>query len=321
MLKVYLDSKNTKKRYDVSELVTETKITSYHEFTAGKLDFTLKKDSIVVYHEGDAVSVYDDDLPMFYGYVFTKTANEKKEIQTVAYDQLRYLKAKDSYEFIGKSLVEIITTIANYYQLKVGYIEETGYKTPYYYHEDESMLDIIDYHLQQTKILTGREFIFYDNFGKLSLRNVEDLLCKYVIGVESLAGSYSYKTDIDGETYNVIKLVRPNKATGGSDVYLARDNDTIKRWGLLQYYEVMDENLNAEQIKEYLKVLATYHNKVFRTLSLEALGIPEMRGGSTVYIDIPAIGDININKYLIVDQVTHTYKNSKHTMSLELKVR
>lgn len=321
MLKIYLDSKNQQKRYDISELVTEAKITSYLEKNAGKLEFTLKKDSVVVYHEGDAVSVYDDDTPMFYGYIFTKTANEKKEIQTVAYDQLRYLKAKDSHEFIGKSLKEIIATIANYYQLTIGYIEETGYTTPYYYHEDESMLDIIDYHVSQAKIMTGNEYIFYDDFGKLAVRNVEDLLCKYVIGVESLAGTYTYKTDIDSETYNVIKLVRPNKTTGGADVYLAKDDDTIKRWGLLQYYEKLDENLNAEQIKEYLKLLATYHNKVFRTLSLEALGIPTMRGGSTVYLDIPYIGDISINKYLIVDQVTHNYKNSEHKMSLELTVR
>ncbi len=309
------------KRYDVSELVTEAKIVSYLENTAGKLDFTLIKDSIVVFHEGDAVSVYDDDIPMFYGYVFTKTANEKKEIQGIAYDQIRYLKAKDSYEFIGKSLTEIINTIANYYQLKVGYLADTSYKTPYYYHEDESMLDIIDYHLKQAELQNIKRYIFYDDFGKLALRNVEDLLCEYVIGVSSLAGSYSYKTDIDSETYNVIKLVKPDEVTGGSDVYLAKDDDTIKLWGLLQYYEVLDENLNEEQIKEYLELLATYHNKVFRTLSLEALGIPTLRGGSTVYIDIPAIGDIDINKYLIVDQVTHTYKNSEHKMSLELKVR
>ncbi len=321
MLNVFIDSQNQRKRYDITELIKDPKITSYRSNTAGRFDFTLRKDSIVVYHEGDEVTAYDDDIPMFKGYVFTKTANDKKEIQTVTFDQIRYLKAHDSFEFIGKSLKDIITTIANYFQLQVGYIEDTGYAVPYYYHEDESMLDIINYHLNQAKILTGKELVFFDDFGKLSVRYAEDLLCKYVIGVESLAGGYSYKTDIDGETYNVIKLARPNKATGGSDIYLARDADTIKRWGVLQRYEIVDENLNAEQIKEYLKLLATYHNKVFRTLSLEALGISTMKGGSTVYIDIPSIGDININKYLIVNQVTHTYKKSDHKMSLELVVR
>lgn len=321
MVKVYLDSKNQNKRYDVSELVTEVKVTSEFKSSAGKLDFTLIKDSIVIFHEGDAVSVYDDELPIFYGYVFTKTANEKREIQTVAYDQLRYLKAKDSLEFFNASVTDVINTIAKYLQLEVGEITQTGYKTPYYYHENESFLDIIDYHLQQAKLLDGTEYVFYDDFGKLTLSKAEDLLSNYVIGNDSLATSYSYKTDIDSNTYNVIKLIQPNKETGGGDVYLAKDDDTIKRWGMLQYYEKMDENLNAEQIKEYLKTLATYHNKVFRTLSLEALGIPGLRGGSTLFFDIPNIGDIAIDKYLIVDKVTHTYKSDQHTMSLELTVR
>jgi hypothetical protein len=321
VLSLYLDSKNQQKRYDVTELIIDAKITSHRDNTAGKLEFTLIKDNIVIFHEGDVVTAYDDALPMFKGYVFTKTANEKREIQAACYDQLRFLKAHDSFEFIGKNLKDIITQIANYFQLRTGYITDIPDAVPYYYHEDESMLDIIDYHMQQAKIMTGAEYVFYDSFGELTLRRAEDLLSKYVIGVESLAGSYQYKTDIDSSTYNVIKLIRPNKATGGADVYLARDNETVKRWGLLQKYEVVDENLNAEQIKEYLKLLATYHNKVFRTLSLEALGVPEIRGGSTIYVDIPAIGDININKYLIVDQVTHTYKGSEHTMSLELEVR
>lgn len=321
MYKIYLDSKSLKKRLDITEIVPEVNISFYKRGTASKLEFTVLKDEIISYGEGDAVYFYDDELPVFKGYVFTKIQNEKKEIKTVAYDQLRYLKAKQSFEFIGKSLAEIIKIVANYLQLNVGYIEEVAYKTPYHYHEDESCFDIIDYHVGQAMIQTGVELVFYDDFGELTLRKADDLVSEYVIGVESFTTGYSYKTDIDNDTYNIIKLVLPNKETGKGDVFMAKDDNTIKRWGMLQYYEVMNENLNKAQIKEYLKRLFSYHNKLFRTLKLDAIGAPGIRGGSTIFIDIPNIGDISINKSLLVDTVVHKFRSNDHTMSLEMEVR
>lgn len=321
MLKMYLDSKNQNKRYDISEIVPSADIAFYKKGTASKLDFTVLKDSVVVYHEGDTVYFYDDDIPIFKGYIFTKSINDKKEIKTTAYDQLRYLKAKQSFEFIGKSLTDIIKIVATYFELKVGYIQETTYKTPYYYHEDESGFDIISYHISQAMIQTGVELVFYDDFGELTLRKADDLVSNSVLGNESFTTGYDYKTDIDSNTYNIIKLILPNKNTGKGDVYMAKDDNNLKRWGTLQYYEVMDENLNAAQIKEYLKLLLSYHNKVFRTLKLNAIGIAGIRGGSTIHIDIPDLGDISLSKSLLVDSVTHKYRNNDHTMSLEMEVR
>ncbi len=321
MYKIYIDSKIMNKRYDISELATDISISFHRIGTASKLEFSLVKDDIISYGEGDCVLFYDDNIPVFKGYVFTKVSNEKKVIKTTCYDQLRYLKAKDSFQFKGESLKEIIERIANRFKLSVGSIEDIGYTTPYYNHEDESLLDIITYHIQQAIVLKGTLINFYDDFGKLTVKSASKMVSKYVIGYESLAQGYSYKTDIDSDTYNLIKLVRPNEATKKAEVFQKQDSDKIKRWGTLQYYEVMDENLNDAQILDYLKQLFEYHNKVFRSLSIDAIGIPGLRGGHTVYIDIPNIGDISVNKYLIVDSVTHKYKNNNHTMSLELTVR
>jgi hypothetical protein len=321
MYKIYIESKNTNKKYNISKLVTDISYTSYMSGTATKLEFTLIKDNVIVYHEGDAVSFYDNEIPIFYGYVFTKSINEKKEIKTSCYDQLRYLKSKQSFEFKGTSLKEIIETIANYFKLNVGYIENVDYKTSYRYHEDESIFDIIDYHVNQAMISTKRQIVFYDDFGKLSLKYAEDLATKYIIGVESVATSYEYKTDIDNETYNTIKFIRPNSAKKNADLYLAEDVDNVKKWGVLQYYQVFDENVNIEQLKEYLKMFFNYHNKTSRSLTIDAIGIPGLRGGSTVCINIPDIGDISITKLLLIDKVSHKYKNNDHTMNLELIVR
>lgn len=321
MYELYVNSKNQNKRYNITKIV-ESVNTSFHRIgTASKMEFPVLKDNIVIYHEGDCVEFYDDGEPAFKGYVFTKTINEKNEIKTVIYDQLRYLKAKQSYAFKGESLKQIITIIANQFKLQVGEIEDIPYTTPYIYHEDESLFDIITYHINQAKLQLGTEINFFDNFGKLTVKRADNMISKYKIGIGSFASGYNYKTDIDSNTYNFIKLVQPNKSTGKADLYLAESEENIKRWGVLQYYEVMNENLNAAQIKEYLKLLFHYSNKVFRSLKLEAVGIPGLRAGNTIYIDIPTIGDISINKALLIDSVTHKYKNSDHTMSLEMVVR
>ena len=321
MYKLYVNSKNQNKRYDISEITTDVSIAFVRTGTATKMDFTVLKDNIVVYHEGDSVEFYDEDIPVFKGYIFTKTINEKNEIKTVAYEQLRYLKAKQSYAFKGETLKQIITIIANQLKLQVGEIEDIQYRTPYYYHEDKGLFDIITHHVSQAKLQAGTEINFFDDFGKLTVKRADNMISKYKIGVESFATGYNYKTDIDSETYNLIKLVRPNKSTGKADLYIAKNEENIKKWGVLQYYEVMNENLNAAQIKDYLNLLFNYSNKVFRTLSLEAIGIPGLRAGNTIYIDIPTIGDISINKSLLIDSVKHKYKNSEHTMSLEMVVR
>lgn len=321
MYKIFINSKNQNKRYDITDIVESVNISFHRIGTASKMDFSILKDNVVIYHEGDCVEFYDEGIPFLKGYVFTKTINEKNEIKTIAYDQLRYLKAKQSYAFKGESLKQIITIIANQFKLQVGEVEDIPYTTPYIYHEDESLFDIITYHVNQAKLLLGTEINFFDDFGKLTVKRADNMISKYKIGVNSFVSGYNYKTDIDANTYNVIKLVQPNKATGKADVYMAQSEENIKKWGMLQYYEVMNENLNAAQIKEFLKLFFNYSNKVFRTLNLEAIGISGLRAGNTIPVDIPTIGDVDINKALLIDLVTHKYKNSDHTMSLEMAVR
>lgn len=327
MYKLLIDSKVAQKRFDVSSITTEISIKFERIGTATKFEFTLIKDDIAIFHEGDAVSFYDNEIPIFYGYIFTKSKDNEEVIKVSCYDQLRYLKAKDSEEFIGSSAGDVIKILANKFQLTVGKIVGTGYKIPYQYHEDESLFDMITYHLQQAKINTNTEYNFYDNFGQLTLDKAEDMVIKNcIIGTGDIATNkiitkYTYKTDIDKNTYNQIKIVRPNEATKKGDVYESIDPETIKKWGLLQYYEVVDENLNEAQIIEYKKLLFEYYNKVSRTLTLSCIGFTGLRAGNTVYLNIPNIGDISLDKAVLIDSVSHKYKNSDHTMELELTVR
>ena len=56
----------------------------------GKLTFSVVKDEIINFTEGNSVSLKVDGQPMFYGFVFSKQRDKTNNIKVVAYDQMRY---------------------------------------------------------------------------------------------------------------------------------------------------------------------------------------------------------------------------------------
>ena len=307
--------------YEVSTVIKgDVTLATQRIGSPARLDFTLIKDYTAAYHEGDPVMFAVDEEVVFRGFVFSKRKNDKGEIQTTCYDQLRYLKAHQTYNWENYSLADAVRHIAEDFQLTVGELPDTGYRLPYGHYQDQSLLDIIVDYQQRTTIADGVIWNFFDEDGLLMLRKAEDMQSRYVIGDESLATGYTYETTIDKETYNQIKLVRPNEETGRADVYVALSEESIGKWGLLQLYEVVDKELNAAQIQEMVQQRLGFHNRVFRTLTLQAVGIPSIRAGVIIYVDLPMLGDISLSQRLLVDKATHKFGANMHTMSLDMEV-
>lgn len=288
----------------------------------GKLTFSLIKAGDLSFHEGNTVRFSVNGILVFFGYIFSKSKDRWGVIEVTAYDQLRYLKANESYCFKGFTAGQIIERIANQFNLVTGTLEDTGYAIPSLIQEDKSCLDTISKAVDLTTANTGKVFVFFDDGGKLSLRLAENLMTNIIIGSQSLLTDYTYKTDIDSDTYNQIKLVRPNKKTGKGEVVLFRDSETIDKWGLLQKYEKVDEEVNVAQMAEQAQFMLKYYNRVSRTLSAEAIGAPELiplRAGAMIMINVPDLGDISLSKYVLLDKVDHTFENETHTISIETK--
>ena len=250
--------------------------------TPGSLTFTCLEDSGVAIPEGSSVEFSVEGVKMFKGYIFTAERNKDGEVSYTARDQLRYLKANASYLFQNMTLPQIIGQIAADFGLKVGAMEDAGYAFPYLDKENEGCLDIIFDALAQTIVQTGKIYNFYDNCGELCLTEAKNMFITTLLGDKSLVTDYTYKRDIDSNTYNRVKLVRKNKNSGRTDAYIHEDSDTIKKWGLLQYYDEVDENLNEAQIDEMCRQYLQYYNRVLQTLSLDSIGIPGLRGSSAI---------------------------------------
>lgn len=313
------DRFGTKKIFECRDITQSVSFTTNRTSSPGVLKFELLKSGDISFQEGDPVRFTVDGTPVFYGYVFTKEKTRWGEISVTCYDQLRYLKANQSYSFVGMTAGDIIRQIAKDFNLKVGTIEDTGYKIPSLVCNNKECLDSISKAVQITTVNTKKVFVFFDDSGLLTLREAAGMKQGVVLGDKSLVTDYTYTTDIDKDTYNLIKLVRPNEETGKGDVYESKDSGTIGRWGLLQYYDVVDEQMNPAQIQSQAKTMLAYYNRTLRTLKLECLGVPGLRAGQMVFINIPELGDISLSKYAMLERVEHSFENESHTMQIETR--
>lgn len=310
-------NKSSGKIWECSNSVTTVSWETNRTDSPGKLTFTIIKSGDLSFTEGDVVRFSVDGQLQFYGWVFTKSKDRWGQIDVTCYDRLRYFKANASYAFYGQTAGAIIQQIAGDLQVDVGTIASTGYAIPSLVEEDQSCLDIIGSAVQQTLLNTGDIYVFYDDGNGVALRRPEDMISNVVIGEKSLLLDYTYKTDIDEQTYNSIKLARPNEDTGMADVFVAQDSSTIAQWGLLQLYQTIDGDVNDAQAKAQASASLQYYNRRMRTLSVESLGVPGLRAGQMVLMKVPYLGDINLDQYVLLEKVTHTWENEVHTMKFE----
>lgn len=304
---------------DYANVTEEAELTTNRFDSPAKLSFTCLENGPAAIVEGSSVELTADGVKLFKGYVFSAERDENGKTSYVAYDQLRYLKASASYTFENVTLEEIVKKIAADFGLKTGVLEETGYVFTCLIKENESCLDIIFDTLSETIRQTGRIFNFYDDYGALTITEAKNMLVTTLVGDNSLITGYTYKRDIDSDTYNRVKLVRKNEETGRNDVYVHEDAEMIKSWGLLQYCDEVDKNMNEAQIDEMCKMYLQYYNRVLQTISFDAIGIPGIRAGTILPVKIGAVDDLSAPRLLLAEKVTHNFEPDSHTMSIEVK--
>lgn len=310
-------AKGSGKVWDVASVTQTASWTTNRTGSPGTFKFTVNKAGGLAFFEGDVVRFSVDGQLQFYGWVFTKVKNRWDEIEVTCYDRLRYLKANASYAFYGQKAGDMIRQIAEDFQLTTGGLADTGYAIPSFIKEDETVLDMIGEAVQQTLLNTGKIFVFYDDGNGLALTEAADMISNVMIGERSLLTEYEYKTDIDEQTYNSVKLARPNEQTGRMDVFVAQDSANVGQWGLLQLYQTVDGDVNDAQMKAQAEASLAYYDRRMRTIRVNALGVPGLRAGQMVLMKVPGLGDINLDQYVLLEKVTHTWENDLHTMEFE----
>lgn len=283
--------------------------------TATTLTFKVVKDATLNFTEGDSVRLKVDGEKVFYGFVFQKKRNKDGIITVTAYDQLRYLKNKDTYVYSNKTASEVVQMLAKDFNLQCGTMEDTKFKIESRVEDNQALFDIIQNALDLTLQNKKEMYVLYDDFGKLTLKNIGNMKVGILID-EDTGENFDYTSSIDGETYNKIKLVYNNEKTGKRETYIAQDSSHINQWGVLQYFETIDEKTNG---KAKADALLSLYNQKTRNLTIKgAFGDVRVRAGTLVAVSLN-LGDIIANSFLLVEQAKHTFSESLHTMDLTLR--
>lgn len=301
----------------------------------GQLDFTVVKDNStdsgeyadLDFTEGDVVRLVVDGNEIFYGFVFTKKRTKEGNISVTAYDQLRYFKNKDTYVYEDKTASEVVWMIVNDHFIidkdnpdeepvvNVGIIEDTGFKIKTRIEKSTSLFDIVQNALDITVQNTQKMFVLYDDFGKITLKNIESMKLDVLIDEET-AEDFDYSSSIDSDTYNRIKLTYDNDKTGTRDVYMAQHGENMNWWGILQFFEELQEGEDGQAKADAL--LSLYNQKT-RNLSIKnAFGDFRVRGGSLIPV-ILDLGDMKLQNYMLVEKCKHEIKDGVHLMNLTLR--
>lgn len=280
----------------------------------GKLTFKLIQDDILNISEGNAVVLKDGDSNIFYGFIFTIKRDESKSVSVTAYDQMRYLKNKATYQYT-KTASELLKTIAKDFELSVGEIEDTEYVIPSRLEDGKTLIDILQTSLDLTVQNTGEMYVLYDDFGALRITAIENMAVGILIDSET-AQSYDYESSIDNQTYNQIKLYYDNEDTGKREIYIAKDSEHINEWGLLQYYESIDKGENGKSKADSL--LSLYNAKTKSLKVKKVIGDNRVRAGSMVAVQLE-LGDMTVNNWMLVESCEHEYKENEHWMDLTLR--
>lgn len=289
--------------------------TTERKGSPGKLIFKVHLDDSLDITEGNAVRLKWNGANIFYGFIFSKKMDKERIITVTAYDQLRYLKNKDTYVYENKTAGEVIQMIATDFQLQTGSIEDTGFKIASRVEDNQTLFDIIQNALDLTLQNQSYMYVMYDDFGKLTLKGLDNMRLNLLIDEET-GQNFDYQSSIDENTYNRIKLIYDNEDTGQRDVYIAQDSNNMNAWGVLQYYDTLQKGENGQAKVDAL--LSLYNKKTRKLTIKDAFGDTRVRAGSMVVV-IMDLGDVKLQNLMLVETCKHTFKLDEHTMELKLR--
>ena len=305
--------------YDITNLASEIEYTTELEGQAGKLTFILPQDPLenLVLTNGSNVVFLNDDVGIFYGYVFTLGTDATDDYKVTCYDQLRYWKNEEVYITKNQTASEIFEKICIENKIKYEIVTPTTYVPEPYVHSKKTLYQIVERGLQLANIAQNKQYFIKDNYGTLQWTELMQEKTNLILGDGSLVIDYAYEISIDSDTANNIKFTRNNEATGKIDSWIIKDSATQQRWGKLQFLQEVDESVSDAAIQDLGLKLLRLKNRETKTLKLEALGIDGLYAGSGFTIKLDKLG---INEAMWVKSATHNYSKDIHTMSLEVFV-
>lgn len=306
--------------YDMSELVGKVTWGGRKGSAARYVTVTLLDDdgwkharSGIDVTRGNQCAFYWEGKELFRGILMQQKQSEKKTMSVKAYDNGIYLaNNKDTFNYTNKKASEIFVDICNRFQLPYTTVADTGYIIPELPKPKTTALDAILDALSLTFKATGIRYYVMSSGGKLSLIRRRENLLQWVIETGVNLESYDYSVSIE-KIKTRIKLLSKEDTV----VAEAANAELEKLIGVFQDIDKPDDNMEQANITDMVKAMLDEQSLPDKSLSISALGLPDVISGIGVFVTIKELG---ISKSFYIDEDTHTFEGNHHMMKLKLNL-
>lgn len=306
--------------YDMSELVGKVTWGGRKGSAARYVTVTLLDDdgwkharSGIDVTRGNQCAFYWEGKELFRGVLMQQKQSEKKTMSVKAYDNGIYLaNNKDTFNYTNKKASEIFVDICNRFQLPYTTVADTGYVIPELPKPKTTALDAILDALSLTFKATGIRYYVMSSGGKLSLIRRRENLLQWVIETGVNLESYDYSVSIE-KIKTRIKLLSKEDTV----VAEAANAELEKLIGVFQDIDKPDDNMEQANITDMVKAMLDEQSLPDKSLSISALGLPDVISGIGVFVTIKELG---ISKSFYIDEDTHTFEGNHHMMKLKLNL-
>lgn len=303
------------KTYDISELVESIKWKGRKGSAARSVSISLLDckgaQSGIDVTKGHQLIFSYKGKELFRGMIMSQQQSESFKMPITAYDNGIYLSNnKDTFVYENKTVHDIFIDVCKRFGIKYSDVAKTSYKIPELTKSKTTAWDAILDAISQDFKATGTKYYVNSSKGVLSLIKRREDILQWVLETGGNIMSYTYKKSIEDIKTRLKILSDEDK------VYAVKKNTELeKKIGIFQDIEKKDDDLSEAKLQEHIKETLKEISTPEISLSVEALGIPDVISGVGVYVIIDELG---IKRTFYVDEDTHTFKGGSHTMNLTL---
>lgn len=265
-------------------------------------------DSLVNLTEGSIISFLISSKEYFRGIIIKKSEG-KFSYNYTAMDYSFYFKNEVIKQFNGIKASSAITSLLKEYGINSKIVNIPTAINKIY---KQSLSDIIEDILKQAEEDQGIKYFKEMNVNTLVVKKLQDMRIKPKIIIGS---DITIESSIE-EMKNKI-LVVSSEESNNSIYAMAEDKNSINKFGLLQKIESIEEK-NISQAKNITNNLLRQYNKVFKSTSINVLGID---GAETIRAN--RLIELNVGNKLKgwykIKSANHTLSNNKHNVTIELE--
>lgn len=303
------------KTFDISELVESIKWKGRKGSAARSVSISLLDckgaQSGIDVTKGHQLIFSYKGKELFRGMIMSQQQSEIFKMPITAYDNGIYLSNnKDTFVYENKTVHDIFIDVCKRFGIKYSDVAKTSYKIPELTKSKTTAWDAILDAISQDFKATGTKYYVNSSKGVLSLIKRRENILQWVLETGGNIMSYTYKKSIEDIKTRLKILSDEDK------VYAVKKNTELeKKIGIFQDIEKKDDDLSEAKLQEHIKETLKEISTPEISLSVEALGIPDVISGVGVYVIIDELG---IKRTFYVDEDTHTFKGGSHTMNLTL---